>query len=317
MTPANLQSSSLHSSVLLREAVDLLVTDVDGFYVDCTFGRGGHSAEILSRLSGQGRLMALDRDPEAIRFGRETLGTDPRLELVQAEFSSLPEWVATRGMEGQVCGILADLGVSSPQLDDADRGFSFQRNGPLDMRMSADGPSAADWLNSAEQDEIARVLWEYGEERLSRRIARSIVIKREQAPFETTAQLAEVIRSAYPGYQKKDPATRSFQAIRIHINRELDEIKELLQSSLQLLRPTGRLAVISFHSLEDRLVKRFMRDQASVKALPRDIPQIGSEQDQATPLRRIGKAVRASDAEVRTNPRARSAVLRVAERGVA
>ncbi len=305
--------SSLHASVLLRDAVEMLVTDPDGFYVDGTFGRGGHALEVLSRLSPEGKLLAIDRDPDAISAGAGHLAADERIELVLSRFSRLPELAAARGMTGKVAGILVDLGVSSPQLDDAGRGFSFQSSGPLDMRMSTDGPSAADWLNSAEQDEIANVLWEYGEERLSRRIARAIVRQREDQPFETTAQLAAVVRSAYPGYQKKDPATRTFQAVRIHINQELAEVAELLDASLELLAPAGRLVVISFHSLEDRLVKRFIRKHSSQVTTPRDIPQavVGGESPR---LRAIGKARRASEIEVAGNPRARSAVMRVAER---
>ncbi len=303
-----------HQSVLLSESVAALNIQPDGFYVDATFGRGGHSREILAVLSSNGRLLGLDRDAQAIAFGREAFRDEPRLHLVQAPFAELAEQVNDLGWSGKVMGVLADLGVSSPQLDDGQRGFSFRRDGPLDMRMdSSSGVSAAQWLAKAKAAEIERVLKEYGEERFARRIAQAIVREREVAPISTTARLAKIVADANPRWEKdKDPATRAFQAIRIEINQELQQLQQLLAQVLTVLAPGGRLAVISFHSLEDRMVKRFMRDQARGDDFPAGLPVT---QAQLNPrMRLVGKAIRPGEREQAENPRARSAVLRVAEK---
>ncbi len=283
--------------------------------MDGTFGRGGHSGEILSRLGPGGRLIAFDRDADAIAWGRERFAGEKRLSLYQKPFSSMLEVAGAEGVKGRVNGVLLDLGVSSPQLDDASRGFSFQQSGPLDMRMDRSrGPSAAQWLNSAKEEEIARVLWEYGEERFSRRIARAIVRRRQERPLQTTEELAQLVASAVPSREKrKHPATRTFQAIRIQVNRELDELRQGLEQALELLAAGGRLVVISFHSLEDRIVKRFFREQLRGAQLPKGVPVRGGELEPGA-LRLVGKAVRAGDEEVRRNPRARSAIMRVAEK---
>ncbi len=288
--------------------------NADGLYVDGTFGRGGHSGAILARLSDAGRLLALDKDPQAIDAAQRRFGDDERFAIEQCSFAELGQAVERRGWQGQVDGILLDLGVSSPQLDDAGRGFSFQHEGPLDMRMDpGSGESAAEWLATASENDIVRVLKVYGEERFARRIARAILARRTEAPLQTTTELAALIAEAVPIREKgKDPATRSFQAIRIHVNKELEDLEACLSQSIDVLRPGGRLVVISFHSLEDRRVKRFMREQQKGDDFPPDMPVT---QDQLKPrLRRIGKAVRASAEEVATNPRARSAIMRVAER---
>ncbi len=307
-------SGGPHQAVLLEEAVEALCHRADGVYVDATFGRGGHTEALLRRLGDGARVIALDRDPEAVAYGRSRFAGETRLELVQSSFSRLRSLVVERNLLGALSGVLLDLGVSSPQLDDAGRGFSFMRDGPLDMRMSNDaGPSAADWLNSAGEEEIQRVLRELGEERFARRIARAIVQARQESALSTTAQLAEIVRSAVPARdQGKHPATRTFQAIRLYINDELGELQKLLADIPDLLAPGGRLVVISFHSLEDRIVKRFMRDHSRAAALPREIPM--SPGVATVPLRVIGKPVRAAPEEVAGNPRARSAIMRVAER---
>ena len=302
-----------HRPVLLEAAVAALNVRPDGCYVDATFGRGGHAAAILARLGGEGRLLAFDRDPEAVADARARFGQDPRFRIEHASFSALQAVIEAAGLVGRVDGLLLDLGVSSPQLDDARRGFSFQQEGPLDMRMDTTrGPSAADWLATASEDEIATVLRDLGEERFARRIARSIVRVRAEHPLRTTAELAALVEHASPTREKhKHPATRSFQAIRIFINRELDELQAVLQQALAVLAVGARLVVISFHSLEDRIVKRFLRDAAQGERLPKGLPV--PESARHPRLRLIGKAVRADDAEVAANPRARSAVLRVAE----
>lgn len=303
-----------HASVLLDEAIDALNIRADGCYVDATFGRGGHSAAILERLGPEGRLYAFDQDPVAVSFGRERFSGEPRFAIEQSSFAQLSELAVVRGWAGQVNGLLLDLGVSSPQLDDPDRGFSFMQDGPLDMRMNTDsGVTAAQWLAHAEEADIARVLWEYGEERFSRRIARAIVEARAEAPIERTARLAEIIgRAVLKKERHKHPATRSFQAIRIFINRELDVLRDCLRQSLEVLGVGGRLVVISFHSLEDRMVKQFMRDQSRGEVLPKGLP-VTDAQCKPAKMRLIGKAIRASAEEIAANPRARSAVLRVAE----
>ena len=303
-----------HQPVLLEEALAALNVNPAGRYVDGTFGRGGHSAAILDALGEEGRLLALDKDPAAIEAANQRFAGDPRFLIRQDSFAMMNAQVEALGWTHQIDGILLDLGVSSPQLDDARRGFSFQKDGPLDMRMNPQqGQSAAEWLTEAREQDIATVLKEYGEERFAKRIARAIVQARKEKAITTTKQLSEIVAAANPAWEKgKDPATRSFQAIRIYINRELDDLDEVLQQTVEMLKPGGRLVVISFHSLEDRRVKRFMRDAARGDDFPPDLPVM---QAQLNPdLRLIGKAVRAGEAELEQNPRARSAVMRVAER---
>lgn len=304
----------MHTTVLRVEAVECLVTKVDGNYVDATFGRGGHSREILRRLGPAGRVLAIDRDPQAIAEAEREFADESRLAIEHAPFSRLGELVARHDWTARVDGLLLDLGVSSPQLDDARRGFSFQQDGPLDMRMNPQqGSSAAQWLATAAEDEIARVLWEYGDERFSRRMARAVVRERAHSPIKTTFHLADVLAQANPAWERnKHPATRAFQAIRIHVNREMEELDQVLEQSLQVLAPGGRLVVISFHSLEDRRVKRFMRDHSRAAAAPRRLPL--QEETSGARLRRLGKPVRPGDDETRANPRARSAIMRVAEK---
>jgi len=302
-----------HSTVLLDEAVEALLTDPEGVYVDATFGRGGHSARILARLAAAGRLLAIDKDPEAIRFARERFAAEPRLQIEHGSFAQLRRLVEQRGWLGQGSGVLLDLGVSSPQLDDPQRGFSFTHDGPLDMRMDPSrGESAADWINRASEQELADVIYRYGEERFSRRMARAIVAQREQAPITTTARLAGIIAAANPRWEKgKNPATRAFQAIRIHINRELEEVEQCLDQALEVLTPGGRLVVISFHSLEDRMVKRFIRRHVKGdEHLPAEVPVTDAMLQRR--LKSAGKAVKAGQEELSRNPRARSAVMRTA-----
>jgi 16S rRNA (cytosine1402-N4)-methyltransferase len=303
-----------HQPVLLEEAVSALNIQQDGIYVDATFGRGGHSRAILKRLGNKGSVLAMDRDPMAEEVAQQLADEDRRFHFTRGPFSMLDRLGETRGVTGKVNGVLLDLGVSSPQLDDANRGFSFMRQGPLDMRMDpASGQSAAAWLNQADEKSISQVLKEYGEERHARRIARAIVESRAIAPITTTTQLADIVEQACPGYQDdKHPATRTFQAIRIFINRELEELAAALPRAVDLLAAGGRLVVISFHSLEDRLVKRFLRQQAKGDDFPPDLPVT---QDQLQPrLKLVGRDVRAGEAELAANPRARSAVMRVGEK---
>jgi len=303
-----------HESVLLEEAVDALMVEADGIYIDGTYGRGGHTALLLGRLSPEGRVLAIDKDPEAVEDARQRWAGESRFEIEQGSFAEMAEFSERRDWLGQVCGVLLDLGVSSPQLDQAERGFSFLKSGKLDMRMNPDeGQSAAQWLAEAGEREIADVLYEYGDERFSRRIARAIVHAREQAAIEDTIQLAEIIADAVPRHEKgRHPATRSFQAIRIFINKELEDLQQGLEAAVDVLSKGGRLAVISFHSLEDRIVKRFMRRETQGEPLPRRLPIPGGAAGGR--LRLVGKAVRPDDAEVAANPRARSAIMRVAER---
>jgi 16S rRNA (cytosine1402-N4)-methyltransferase len=303
----------MHQPVLLREAVDALVTLPDGFYVDGTFGRGGHSRCILQRLNDKGRVLAVDKDLAAQAAAHELEESEPRFEFFHGSFAQLPHQLRRMGIDA-VDGILLDLGVSSPQLDNSDRGFSFMHDGPLDMRMdSSRGETAAQWLSHADLQDIAGVLKEYGEERFARRIASAIIAAREEFPIETTSQLARVVSAAHPRWEKhKHPATRSFQAIRIKVNRELEDLQEFLSVALDMLRIGGRLVVISFHSLEDRMVKRYMRDMARGDSLPRGVPV--TERALNRRMRLVGKAVRASAEEVAGNVRARSAVMRVAEK---
>jgi 16S rRNA (cytosine1402-N4)-methyltransferase len=307
-------TDSAHITVLLSEAVDALVTDTAGFYVDGTFGRGGHSALILERLAPAGRLLGIDKDLAAVAVAQQRFDSDSRFTIVHDSFAGLATQVAQAGMAGQVAGVLLDLGVSSPQLDEAERGFSFQTDGPLDMRMDQSrGQSAADWVNSAGEEELAWVLREYGEERFAKRMARAMVNERVRNPFTRTRHLAEVIKEANPAWEKgKHPATRAFQAIRIQINNELRDLELVLEQAVQVLAPGGRLVVISFHSLEDRLVKRFIRRQEQGDPLPLGLP-IRDEQLNRR-LRSCGKAVKASDSEVAANVRSRSAVMRAAEK---
>ena len=302
-----------HRSVLLDSAVGYLVNDPDGYYVDGTFGRGGHSRLILGRLGEAGQLLGIDKDPEAITAARELEAQDSRFHCFHGSFAELDAAAIGQGWKS-VSGVLLDLGVSSPQLDDASRGFSFMRDGPLDMRMNTgQSPSAAQWLATAEEAEIADVIWRYGEERFSRRIARLLVQRRQEAPVETTRQLAELVSEAVPKKEKhKHPATRTFQAIRIFINRELEDLEIGLRAAVDRLATGGRLVVISFHSLEDRLVKRFMRDLARGPQMPKGVPVTANQE--ASDFRLVGKANRAGADEVSDNLRARSAVMRVLER---
>lgn len=309
MTP-----SHAHRPVLLEEALDGLAVLPDGIYIDGTFGRGGHAAAILGRLGPAGRLYAVDKDPDAVRVAQERFGRDARFQIRRGTFAMLGQLAREEGVAGRVSGILLDLGVSSPQLDDAARGFSFLKDGPLDMRMDPDsGLSAAQWLAQVDEAEIARVLQEYGEERFARRIARAIVQTRGERPIVTTQQLAELIAQAVPTRERhKNPATRSFQALRIQVNRELQDLEAALEQALDALAIGGRLCVISFHSLEDRIVKRFMRRESRGEMLPPDLPVTGGPAPGR--LRLVGKAIRPGARELEVNPRARSAVLRVAER---
>ncbi|WP_295543527.1 16S rRNA (cytosine(1402)-N(4))-methyltransferase RsmH [uncultured Thiohalocapsa sp.] len=303
-----------HRPVLLGGSMQALGVRTDGVYVDATFGRGGHARAILARLGPGGRLLATDRDPAAIAAGAPLVAADPRLTLRQARFGELAEWLAGAGLAGRIDGLLADLGVSSPQLDSPERGFSFSAAGPLDMRMDPSaGTSAADWLAGADEREITRVLRDYGEERFAKRVARAICTARRESPLTTTAQLAALCERAVPTREPgKHPATRTFQALRIQVNAELDELRALLANVCELLAVGGRLVVISFHSLEDRIVKRFIRDESRGGALPKGLPVTDDQIPRR--LKPIGGVVRASDDEVRANPRARSAVLRAAER---
>jgi 16S rRNA (cytosine1402-N4)-methyltransferase len=303
-----------HDSVLLQASIEALKIDPAGIYIDATFGRGGHSRHILHALDERGRLLAIDRDPDAVACAERMFAGDERFQIVQESFAMLAEVSEQAGLMGRVNGILLDLGVSSPQLDQAGRGFSFTKDGPLDMRMDpGSGHSAAEWLAQAEMKEIAEVLKSYGEERHAKRIARAIVESRELAPIRTTLQLAEIVSKANPAWEKsKHPATRSFQGIRIFINGELEALERVLQSVIDVLAVGGRLAVISFHSLEDRMVKRFMREQAKGDRFPPGVPV--TQESLQPRLCLVGKAVRPGADETAANPRARSAVLRVAER---
>lgn len=301
-----------HATVLLHEAVEALAIRPDGVYVDCTFGRGGHSRLILERLGGNGRLIALDKDPAAIAAGGQW--RDARFCLVHRGFAHLGEVLSEQGVE-KVDGILLDLGVSSPQLDDAERGFSFRFDAPLDMRMdTSSGMTAAEWLATADEGLLTEVIREYGEERFAKQVARAIVAARAIEPILTTRQLVELVgKTVRTREAGQNPATRTFQAIRIYLNGELEELARVLPECVKHLAGDGRLVVISFHSLEDRMVKHFMRDMAEGDKLPRNVPIRASEVPQGR-LRLIGRAVRAVAAEVSANPRARSAVMRVAER---
>lgn len=306
-------STPSHVSVLMHEAVEALTLVEGGKYVDATYGRGGHSQGLLSRLAKSGQLLALDRDPDAIADARARFATEPRFSIRQANFADLSSVLQQHGWLGEVDGLLLDLGVSSPQLDIAERGFGFSRDGQLDMRMDPDSSeSAAQWLSTVSEDELVRVLKEYGEERYAKRIGAAIVAARAEKPITRTLELAEIVKAAHPRWERHHhPATRSFQAIRIQINGELDAIKLAMIAAAKALRIGGRLAVISFHSLEDRLIKRALRQPVPDPGIPRHLPQ-PAQLDH--PWRVVGKPVKASADELSVNPRARSAVLRVAER---
>lgn len=300
----------MHQTVLLNEAVDALVTDESGVYVDGTFGRGGHSSLILERLSERGRLIVVDKDPQAIETAKELAARDPRVTVCHGSFADVDQYVDSQS----VTGLLLDLGVSSPQLDQPERGFSFMNDGPLDMRMDTTrGVSASEWLASASVEDVATVLKEYGEERHAKRIARFVVEAAQAGEMQTTKQLSDVVTAANPSWEKhKHPATRAFQGIRIFINRELDDLSDVLERALNVLMPKGRLVVISFHSLEDRMVKRFFRKQKEGDKIPKHIPITA---DMIKPkLNIIGKAIKPSEDEIELNPRSRSAVMRVAEK---
>ena len=303
-----------HEAVLLEETIDQLSVRKDGLYFDGTFGRGGHSGEILKHLGPEGRLLAIDRDPDAVTVGEDLAAHDVRFLIERESFGRLRSFLKKHGVFGKVNGILLDLGVSSPQLEDARRGFSFRLDGPLDMRMDpSDSQSAGDWLNSASEKEITQVLFRFGEERASRRIARAIVAQRAEQPLDSTADLARLIESVVPRRPgAKHPATQTFQAVRIFINRELDELQQALSEVVDALAVGGRLCVISFHSLEDRIVKRFLRDNSRVDPALARLPVV--PQSAKPRLRLPTKAIRPTAAEVERNTRARSATLRVGER---
>lgn len=305
-----------HITVLLDEAVAGLAVRSEGCYLDGTFGRGGHSRLILQLLGAAGHLLGFDKDPLAIATGEALAAEDGRFVIVQRSFAELADELTVRGLAGKVSGVLLDLGVSSPQLDDPERGFSFMHDGPLDMRMDPSrGISAAAWIASAPEEDIARAFKEYGEERFSKRMARAVVLRRAEQPFERTADLANVLTVANPAWEKgKNPATRAFQGLRIQINNELGDLERGLEAAMDALEIGGRLSVISFHSLEDRIVKQFMRRHVKGEAdnLPRDLPVRVVPFDPR--LKLLGKPQFASDAEVKANPRSRSAVLRVAEK---
>jgi len=303
---------SPHRTVLLEEAVEALRIRPEGIYVDATYGRGGHSRAILQRLGGNGKLIALDRDPHAVEHAAPM--SDPRFAMVHAGFGGLGNVLQRQGAE-RVDGVLFDLGVSSPQIDEAERGFSFRSDGPLDMRMDTSrGQTAAQWLERASEQEIGEVIRRYGEERFAKQIARAIVAARSGGPVDRTRQLAQIVAKAVPTREPhQDPATRTFQALRIHVNQELEELEVALPQSMDALGEGGRLVVISFHSLEDRIVKHFMRAQSQPGDLPARLP-LRADQLPRPRLKLVGKAVFPSDAEVDANPRARSAVMRVAEK---
>ena len=307
-------STLIHKPVLLEETLTALNIKAEGLYIDGTFGRGGHSQEILNQLGENGKLLAFDKDPQAITTANTIAANDDRLKVRQGSFTQLKQTIDELGWNGKVDGIFLDLGVSSPQLDDAERGFSFRFDGPLDMRMDpSTGQSAAQWLASADERDIMMVLFDYGEEKFARRIASAIVTAREEQPINTTKRLASIVAAANPSKERnKDPSTRTFQAIRIFINQELEDLKTCLTQAIDLLAPGGRLVVISFHSLEDRIVKRFIRDQCKGDDFPLDLPVQHAQLNQN--MKMIGKAIKSGRKELDENPRARSAVMRVAEK---
>ncbi|WP_298771194.1 16S rRNA (cytosine(1402)-N(4))-methyltransferase RsmH [uncultured Shewanella sp.] len=304
-----------HLSVLLTETVAGLNIQADGVYIDGTFGRGGHSREVLKHLGPKGRLIAIDRDPQAIKAAKQ-FKDDPRFQIVHGGFGQLASYVSELGLTQKIDGVLLDFGVSSPQLDDAERGFSFLRDGPLDMRMdNSQGETAAQWIARAEIEDMAWVFKTYGEEKNSRHIARCIAADREKTPFLRTKELADLIARVSKNKERnKHPATRVFQAIRIYINSELEQIDQALEGALAVLAPKGRISVISFHSLEDRMVKRFIRRHSQGESVPHGLPITEDEINKSRKLKPIGKAIKPSDAEIERNTRARSSVLRIAER---
>lgn len=306
--------SALHQSVLFNESIEALNLKPDGIYIDGTFGRGGHSRAILDKLSSKGRLYAFDKDPEAVAHAQVLFQNEKRFFIAHRSFADLLEQVAIWEIAGRVDGILLDLGVSSPQLDDASRGFSFLRDGPLDMRMdSSRGQSAAEWVATASQEDMAAVIKEYGEERFAKRIAGAIAKARAEEVIDTTKKLADIVAAAHPAWEKhKHPATRTFQAIRIFVNRELEDLKAFLNQSLEVLASHGRIAVISFHSLEDRIVKQFIQKQIKGDEFPPDLPVMESKI--ARHMRKVGKMITPTKEEIARNPRARSAKLRIAEK---
>lgn len=308
------QISYQHVTVLLEEAIEALSIVETGTYIDGTFGRGGHSRAILDRLGQNGRLMMFDKDPEAVAEATKQQQLDGRCEIYPGSFIRIPEVVEENKLQGKINGILLDLGVSSPQLDDANRGFSFMKDGPLDMRMdSSTGIGVAQWLETASEKDIAKILKDYGEERYAKRIAKAIVAEQQKNPISRTAHLAEVIKLAHPNWERhKHPATRSFQALRIFINRELEELEVLLAKVIDLLDLGGRLVVISFHSLEDRIVKRFIQQQCSGDHFPAGLP-VTDDQIQRR-MKKINKRILPGKEEIGRNPRARSATMRVAEK---
>ncbi|MBD3652724.1 16S rRNA (cytosine(1402)-N(4))-methyltransferase RsmH [Kangiella sp.] len=303
-----------HDSVLLNEAVEALVIDPNGIYIDCTFGRGGHSRAILSHLSQEGRLIGFDKDLQAIAVGEQLQQEDDRFSIVHESFSLLEQEVSKRGWIGEVTGVLMDLGVSSPQLDQAERGFSFMQDGPLDMRMDTTrGQTAEQWIADTDEEDMVWTFKNYGEERYAKRIARAIVEKRAKSPITRTKQLADIISEAHPRWEKhKHPATRCFQAIRIAVNRELDDLKDTLEQALNVLKVGGRLVAISFHSLEDRIVKQFIQKQEKGQDFPPGLPI--TEDMINRRMKKVGKFTKAGDSELERNIRARSAVMRVAEK---
>ena len=306
--------AAAHAPVMTAEVVEALNPKSDGIFVDATFGRGGHTRAILDRLDHQGRVVAIDRDPTACTVAREWATSESRLTVIQAPFSELSFALTNAGVACRVTGIVLDLGVSSPQLDDAERGFSFMRNGPLDMRMDPSvGISARQWLSDVGENDFARILRTLGEERYARRIARGLITARENRPLTTTAELAQLVSDCVPTREPgKHPATRTFQAVRMHINQELEQLDAVLPQALDMLEPTGRLVVISFHSLEDRRVKHFLREAAQGDPFPPDLPVT---HDRLRPtLARLYKPTRPSAHEIEINPRARSAILRCAEK---
>lgn len=308
-----MDSQQIHFSVLLQESVDALNIQPNGIYIDGTFGRGGHSRAILQQLGEGGRLIAIDQDPQAIEYAKQTID-DARFEIQYGSFENIKSYCESRGLVGKINGLLLDLGVSSPQLDEAERGFSFMREGPLDMRMNPnEGLSAKDWLKSVDEKTLKLVLQNYGEERFSGRLAREIKAASDRDELHTTTDLAELVKRVSPRTEKnKHPATRTFQAIRIAVNRELDVLKNVLESAIEVLAPEGRLAVISFHSLEDRIAKVFIRDQSRIKDLFPDSP-IQIEVIEPV-MKKVGKPVFPSKEECQQNPRSRSSVLRIAEK---
>ncbi len=308
--------SLVHAPVMRDEVIDGLAIRPDGHYVDGTYGRGGHASSILQSLGENGRLIVMDRDPQAIEHAREHMGEDKRVTIIHDDYANMRQRIAALDLLEKIDGVLLDLGVSSPQLDAAERGFSFQQNGPLDMRMDTSrGETAADWLGRADENEIARVLRDFGEERHARRIARRIVETRVSRPIEDTATLAALISACVPRPKNnRHPATRSFQAIRIYVNQELAQLQRFFETVFDIVRIGGRLLLISFHSLEDRLVKRFFKQHSSRPKIPRGLPLRDSEVEAVVRLRLVGRAIRAGTAELALNPRARSAVLRIAER---